>query len=101
MLLGVAAGGDRQALHEVIRSTTHAVAAEVATGAPNDLLERLSAHPGFARVPAVALRAELDPARYTGRSAGQVAEFLREQLDPLLARAASLAAPAAPEEVRV
>ena len=101
MLLGVAAGGDRQALHEVIRSTSHAVAAAVATGAPNDLLERLSAHPGFARVPAAALRAELDPARYTGRSAEQVAEFLREQLDPLLARAASYAAPAAPEEVRV
>ncbi len=101
MLLAVAAGGDRQALHEVIRTTSHAVAVAVATSGPNDLLERLSAHPAFARVPAAALRAELDPARYTGRSAAQVTEFLGEQLEPVLARAAAHAAPAATEEVRV
>jgi adenylosuccinate lyase len=101
MLLGVAAGGDRQALHEVIRTASQTVAAAVAIGGPNDLLERLSAHPGFARVPAAALRAELEPARYTGRSAAQVGEFLSDHLEPVLARAAAHAAPAATEEVRV
>ena len=100
MLLGVAAGGDRQALHEVIRRTSLAVAAAVAAGGPNDLLERLSADPAFARISAAALRAELDPTRYTGRSAAQVGEFLSEQLEPVLARAAH-AAPATTEEVRV
>ena len=101
MLLAVAAGGDRQALHEVIRATSQAVAAAVAAGGPNDLLDRLSAHPAFARVPAATLRAELDPERYTGRSAAQVAEFLGELLEPLLDRAAAFAAPATTEEVRV
>jgi adenylosuccinate lyase len=101
MLLGVEAGGDRQALHEVIRAASQNVAAAVAAGAANDLLERLSAHSAFARVPADTLRAELDPARYVGRSEAQVSEFLSELLEPVLARAATHAAPAAMEEVRV
>jgi adenylosuccinate lyase len=101
MLLGVGAGGDRQALHEVIRSASLAVAAQVSDGGPNDLMERLARHPAFARVPRATLAEELDPARYTGRSEVQVTEFLREALEPVLARAAGLAAPALPDEVRV
>ncbi len=101
LMLGVAAGGDRQALHEVIRTSSLAVAGAVSAGAPNDLLERLARHPAFARVPAAALAAELDPARYTGRAEAQVGEFLREFLEPVLARATQHAAPAAAEEVRV
>ena len=38
------------------------------------------------------LQAELDPARYTGRSEAQVGEFLKEYLLPLLERARPLAA---------
>jgi adenylosuccinate lyase len=101
LMLGVAAGGDRQALHEVIRTTSLAVAADVSGGASNDLLDRLARHPAFARVPAAALAAELDPARYTGRAEAQVGEFLREFLEPVLARATSHAAATAVEEVRV
>jgi adenylosuccinate lyase len=101
MMLGVQAGGDRQALHEVIRSLSLAVAAEVSAGGPNDLMDRLAGHPAFAKVPAAALKAELEPGRYTGRSEAQVGEFLREYLEPVLARAAAHAAPAAFEEVRV
>jgi adenylosuccinate lyase len=78
-----------------------AVASRVAAGEPNDLLERLAAELAFARVPVATLRAELDPARYTGRSAAQVAEFLEESLGPAIARAAALAAPATGGEVRV
>jgi adenylosuccinate lyase len=101
MLLGVEAGGDRQALHEVIRAQSQQVAASVSGGGPNDLLDRLATDAAFAQVPLAALRAELDPARYVGRSAAQVGEFLDEYLEPVLARAAAHAAPAAVEEVRV
>jgi adenylosuccinate lyase len=95
MLLGVEAGGDRQELHEVIRSATHGA------GMTGDLLDHLAAHPAFAGVATAALRAELDPARYVGRAEPQVYEFLHEYLDPVLARAAVHAAQATTEEVRV
>jgi adenylosuccinate lyase len=101
LMLGVAAGGDRQALHEVLRTTSLAVAADVAVGRPNDLLHRLAGDPAFSRIPAAALAAELDPTHYIGRSEAQVTEFLEEFLDPVIARAAAHAAPAAAGEVRV
>jgi adenylosuccinate lyase len=101
LMLGVAAGGDRQALHEVIRRHSLAVADAVAQGAPNDLLDRLGGDPAFAGIPASDLRAQLDPANYTGRATRQVGEFLEEYLRPLLARARPLAAEAGSAEVRV
>ena len=42
LMLGVAAGGDRQALHEVIRRHSLAVAERVSRGETNDLLTRLA-----------------------------------------------------------
>jgi adenylosuccinate lyase len=101
LMLGVAAGGDRQALHEVIRRHSLAVADAVAQGAPNDLLERLGGDPAFGDIPAADLRAQLDPVTYTGRATRQVSEFLEEYLRPLLGRARPLAAEAGPVEVRV
>ena len=101
LMLGVAGGGDRQSLHEVIRQHSLAVAEAVSRGAPNDLLDQLAADPAFRAVPAAALRAELDPVHYTGRAAQQVGEFLDEYLDPLLRRARPLAVEAEPAEVRV
>jgi adenylosuccinate lyase len=101
LMLGVASGGDRQSLHEVIRQHSLSVAEAVSRGAPNDLLDRLAADPAFRAVPAAALRAELDPANYTGRAARQVGEFLDEYLDPLLRRARPLAAEAETAEVQV
>jgi adenylosuccinate lyase len=101
LMLGVAAGGDRQALHEVIRRHSLAVADAVAQDAPNDLLDRLGADPAFAGIPASDLRAQLDPANYTGRATRQVGEFLEEHLRPLLARARPLAAEAGSAEVKV
>jgi adenylosuccinate lyase len=101
LMLGVAAGGDRQALHEVIRRHSLAVADAVAQGVPNDLLDRLGGDPAFAGIPASDLRAQLDPANYTGRATRQVGEFLEEYLRPLLARARPLAAEAGSAEVRV
>jgi len=101
LMLGVAGGGDRQSLHDVIRQHSLVVAEAVSRGAPNDLLDRLATDPAFRSVPAAALRAELDPAHYTGRAAQQVGEFLDEYLDPLLRRARPLAVEAETAEVRV
>jgi adenylosuccinate lyase len=101
LMLGVQAGGDRQALHEVIRGHAIAVASAVGTGAANDLLDRLASDPAFARVPHDRLRAELDPLRYVGRAPRQVDEFLAEYLAPLLARAATITTTASTEELRV
>jgi adenylosuccinate lyase len=101
LMLGVASGGDRQELHEVIRRHSLVVADAVTRGQPNDLLERLATDPAFAEVPAVQLQAQLDPINYTGRAARQVGEFLEEYLRPLLARARPLAAEAGSAEVRV
>jgi adenylosuccinate lyase len=100
-MLGVGAGGDRQTLHEVIRQHSMAVAESVSRGGVNDLLDRLAADPAFRSVPTASLRAELEPASYTGRASRQVGEFLDEYLCPLLQRARPLAAEAGGAEVRV
>ncbi|HEU4569519.1 MAG TPA: adenylosuccinate lyase [Gemmatimonadales bacterium] len=101
LMLGVEAGGDRQALHEVVRRHSLAAAERVARGEPNDLMDRLAGDAAFAKLPARALAAELDPARYVGRAPEQVGEFLDEYLRPLLARARPAAEAAARAEVRV
>ena len=101
LLLGVAAGGDRQALHEVIRRHSLAVAEAVSRGEANDLLGRLANDPAFRGVSTAALQAELEPANYTGRAAQQVSEFIEEYLRPLLRRARPLAAEAEAAEVVV
>ena len=101
LMLGVESGGDRQELHEAIRTASMAVAAQVSSGGENDLMVRIASHAAFTRVPAGAFANELDPALYTGRSEAQVGEFLEEYLQPVLSRAAALAAPVVTEEVRV
>jgi adenylosuccinate lyase len=101
LMRGVAVGGDRQALHEVIRRHSLAVHDAVAAGGPNDLMARLSADPAFAAVPSAALRGDLEPAHYVGRAPEQVSEFLSEYLDPLVAATRPLAPALAVEEIRV
>ena len=81
----VRAGGDRQQVHEVIRR--HAIAAARAVkddGVRNDLLERLTADPGYP-VDLEILKSVMAPARFIGRSAEQVDEFLAEEVEPALA----------------
>jgi adenylosuccinate lyase len=101
LMLGVAAGGDRQALHEVVRRHSLSVAEAVARGEANDLMDRLATDAAFRNLPAGALKAELDPARYTGRAREQVAEFVAEYLQPLTTRARPLAVTPDAAEVRV
>jgi len=85
ILRAVKAGGDRQIAHEVIRR--HSVAAARAMkdeGKRNDMLERLGTDSEYG-VPLDDLREALEPARFIGRSAAQVDEFLEEIVEPLLA----------------
>jgi adenylosuccinate lyase len=87
----VRAGGDRQAVHEVIRR--HSVEAARALkdgGAPrNDLLERLAADPEFTALGLSMddLHAATEPTRFVGRAPRQVDEFLAEVVEPILAGA--------------
>lgn len=82
LMAAVAAGGDRQDLHERIRRHSQAAAAMVKQeGAPNDLLDRLAADPAFAKVD---LDAALDPQKFIGRALEQVDEFLAEVIEPIL-----------------
>ncbi len=84
LMAAVAAGGDRQDLHERIRRHSQAAAAMVKQqGAPNDLLERLAADPAFAKVD---LEAALDPQHFIGRAPEQVDEFLRDVIAPIRAK---------------
>jgi len=84
LMAGVAAGGDRQDLHERIRRHSQAAATVVKNeGGQNDLLARLAADPAFAKVD---LKATLDPSQFVGRAPQQVDEFLAEAVEPILAK---------------
>jgi adenylosuccinate lyase len=84
LMAAVAAGGDRQELHERIRRHSQAAAAVVKEqGGRNDLIERLLGDGAFADVD---VRAELDPRRFVGRAAEQVDEFLAEVVEPIRAK---------------
>ena len=86
LMLGVAAGGDRQALHEAIRRHSRECSRRMKEeGADNDLLTRLAADPAFAAVKG-SIGSALEPARFVGRSEEQVAEFLAGDVAPLLER---------------
>ncbi len=86
LMNAVKRGGHRQELHERIRVHSMESARRVKEqGLENDLLERIASDPVFS-VDLTALRAEMDPQRYTGRAAEQTEEFLRDHVDPLLAR---------------
>ena len=83
MMEGVKRGGDRQALHEIIRACSMAATAKMKEGEPCDLLARLAAEPAFGMTePEMA--GLLDPALYIGRCPQQV-DALLAQVRPLLA----------------
>ena len=75
MMEGVKRGGDRQALHEVIRTCSMAATAKMKNGEPWDLLSDLAEHPEFGMTRAE-MEAVLEPARYIGRCPEQVDRFL-------------------------
>jgi adenylosuccinate lyase len=84
LMAAVAAGGDRQDLHERIRRHSLAAAQAVKRdGLANDLLERLGRDEAFRDVD---VRAALDPQRYVGRAPQQVDEFIDEIVEPVRRR---------------
>ena len=79
-------GADRQVLHERIR--VHSMAASKVIkeeGGENDLLERIAADPAFG-VTLEELESILQPEKYTGRAKEQTEEFLRDVVEPALAK---------------
>lgn len=84
LMAGVAAGGDRQELHERIRVASHEAGREVKVfGRENDLLNRLNNDPAFAGID---VDAALEPSQYIGRSPQQVDSFVEEVIDPIRKR---------------
>jgi adenylosuccinate lyase len=89
----VAAGGDRQMLHERIRQHSQAAASVVKNeGRPNDLIQRLQSDSTFAELD---FAATMDPSQFVGRAPQQVDEFLSEIVTPIRQRYAEAAAMAA------
>ena len=77
-------GGDRQELHEKLRVYSQRAARAVKEeGAENPLLEYICADGAFG-TSRQELEALLDPARFTGRAAGQTQAFVQGTIRPLL-----------------
>ena len=83
MMEAVKRGGNRQELHEIIRSCSMEATARMKNGESCNLLELLSARKEFGMTPEE-IEALLDPKLYVGRCPEQVTRFLAE-VNPLLA----------------
>jgi adenylosuccinate lyase len=84
IMRGTKAGGDRQDLHERVRTLSMEAVTRMKTeGVPNDLMERMKADDMLG--PHVDDSA-LDPANYVGRSPAQVDDFLDGWLAPIMER---------------
>ena len=82
MMEGVKRGGNRQELHEIIRTCSMEATAKMKNGESWDLLADLARHPEFGMT-LQQMQAVMDPARYIGRCPEQVDRFLAE-IAPLL-----------------
>jgi adenylosuccinate lyase len=99
MMDAVKAGGDRQELHERIRTLSMEAGRHVKEeGGDNDLLQRIAADPAF-HLSLGELEKRMDPAAYVGRAPQQTERYLRDVIRPLLEKNAGLAGEA--EEIRV
>jgi adenylosuccinate lyase len=84
MMDAVKAGGDRQELHERIRTLSMEAGKNVKQeGKENNLLELIAADPAF-NMTLEELEKTMDPSKYTGRAKEQVTEFLAEVVNPIL-----------------
>lgn len=85
MMDAVKAGGDRQELHEKIRTLSMEAGRSVkAEGGENNLLELIAADGAF-RMTLEELQETMEPSRYVGRSTEQTEAFLRQVIAPILA----------------
>ena len=100
MMEAVKRGGDRQALHEIIRQESMKATASIKSGGSNDLPELLASHSEFGMT-VDEINAMLEPSRYTGRCAEQVENYVNA-LEPKLRDAGSGAACGLPDqEIRI
>ena len=84
MMDAVKAGGNRQELHERIRELSMEAGRNVkAEGKENNLLELIAQDPAF-NMSLEELKKTMDPAKYTGRSAVQVENYLARVIAPVL-----------------
>lgn len=84
LMEAVKAGGDRQNLHEKIRQHSQKAGEQVKMeGKKNDLIERLKSDRDFANINFDKL---MKPENYTGRSAEQVEEFIKQEVEPVRKR---------------
>ena len=83
MMEGVKHGGDRQQLHEIIRTCSMDATAKMKNGERWDLLADLANHPEFGMTKQE-MEAILDPMLYTGRCAEQVESYVKK-VAPLIA----------------
>ncbi|WMJ85236.1 adenylosuccinate lyase [Oscillospiraceae bacterium LTW-04] len=90
MMQAVKKGGDRQELHERLRSHSLAAARVVKeAGGKNDLLQRIAADPAFG-LTMDELSQVMHPALFVGRAPEQVAEYLKDYIQPMLKANASI-----------
>ncbi len=75
LMEGVKRGGDRQELHEVIRTCSMEATANMKAGGKCNLMEILAKRPEFGMT-LEELESVLDPTLYTGNCAEQVAEYV-------------------------
>ena len=84
MMDAVKAGGDRQEMHEKIRTLSMEAGKNVKEkGLDNNLLELIANDPSF-NMSLEDLQKTMDPSKYVGRSPEQVEEFLRDEIQPIL-----------------
>jgi len=85
MMAAVAAGADRQDVHEVIRQHSHATTARIkdGSGSATELFDLLQREPAFANVDFAAIT---DPRLFVGRAPEQVGEFIAEEVQPIRER---------------
>lgn len=90
MMHAVKNGGDRQELHELLRQHSIAAAAVVKQeGGENDLVDRIAGDPKFG-ITKEEIMAILKPENFTGRSAEQVDNFIKDCVKPVLEKNADV-----------
>ncbi len=81
MMAGVQLGGDRQDLHERVRTHSLAAAARIKQGdGINDLTDRIAQDPAFRGID---LATVLDARQFVGRSPEQVDAFIHQEIEPI------------------
>ena len=84
MMEAVKRGGDRQELHEKIRTLSMEAGRNVKErGLENNLLELIAADDEFPMT-LEELQKTMDPSKYVGRAPSQVVEFMNDVIQPIL-----------------